>query len=72
MIFKPKPRSVADIISSFTAITNELDARIEEDAAIAAEKVIKINALTDELAEVQDSQEAARNIKANFMKLLGK
>lgn len=36
-MFSKKPRSVTEIVASFTTITDELQARIEADQKIAAD-----------------------------------
>ncbi|EJB4242374.1 tail tape measure protein [Salmonella phage vB_SenS_UTK0009] len=71
-MFSKKPRSVTEIVNSFTVITDELQARIEADQKTAAEIQKQQEELAVKLAETNKSEKSAQTIKENILKLLGK
>lgn len=71
-MFSKKPRSVAEIVASFTTITDELQARIEADQKIAADIQKQQEELALKLAETNKSEKSAQTIMENILKLLGK
>lgn len=71
-MFSKKPRSVTEIVTSFTTITDELQARIEADQKIAADIQKQQEELALKLAETNKSEKSAQTIMENILKLLGK
>lgn len=71
-MFSKKPRSVTEIVDSFTTITDELQARIEADQKIAADIQKQQEELALKLAETNKSEKSAQIIMENILKLLGK
>ncbi|CCI88506.1 hypothetical protein BN79_097 [Yersinia phage phiR2-01] len=72
MFSNKKPRSVVEIVASFTTITDELQARIEEDQKTAASIQKQQEDLAVKLKATNDSEKSAQSIKDNIFKLLGK
>lgn len=71
-MFKTKPRSVTEIIESFTKITEELDDRIAADQAEADKITAEMDKLETKLDETMLSKNTALTIKHNFLQLLGR
>lgn len=71
-MFSKKPRSVTEIVASFTTIADELQARIEADQKIAADIQKQQEELALKLAETNKSEKSAQTIMENILKLLGK
>lgn len=70
-IFTKGPRSVDDIMAGFTKTIDELNQRIEQDAADVQENNLRISELQRENLESEASKASATNFRDRLKEMLG-
>lgn len=71
-IFNRKPRSVSEIVGTFTAVVDELDQRVAQDEADIARSREQIAELQSDIAQSESSKNEAISIRSRIQALLGR
>lgn len=70
-MFKKTPRAVSDIMSSFTNVINELEARIEHDNNQIQQSRNRIAELQSDIAQSESSKNDAISFSTRLKEMLG-
>lgn len=70
-LFSKTPRSVNEIMSSFTTVIDELDNRIQYDESQIEEKRLQIEQAQEDIAKSESSKNDAISIRSRMKEMIG-